>query len=84
MRGYRIFNPALQSKKFDPDGTYVRLYVPELVSVPAQRIHEPHLMSSDEQDRYSCHIGIDYPSPIVDHRQARQEYLELGKSQVTR
>ncbi|MBX3330774.1 MAG: hypothetical protein KF722_10265 [Nitrospira sp.] len=41
-------------------------------------------MSSDEQDRYGCHIGIDYPSPTVDHRQARQEYLEPGKSQVTR
>jgi deoxyribodipyrimidine photo-lyase len=83
-RSYRIFNPALQGKKFDPDGTYIRLYVPELASVPSHRIHEPHLMSSDEQGRYGCRIGTDYPSPIVDHRQARQEYLELGKPQVTR
>lgn len=83
-RSYRIFNPALQSRKFDPEGTYIRLYVPELARVPAQRIHEPHLMSSDEQDRYGCRIGIAYPSPIVDHRQARQEYLELGKLQETR
>jgi deoxyribodipyrimidine photo-lyase len=84
MRGYRIFNPALQSKKFDPDGTYIRLYVPELARVPENRIHEPHLMSRDEQDRYGCRIGVDYPAPVVDHRQARQEYLDLGKSQVTR
>lgn len=84
MRGYRIFNPALQSKKFDPDGEYIRQYVPQLHTVPANKIHEPHLMSPDEQSRYGCHIGVDYPAPVVDHRQARQEYLDLGKSQVTR
>lgn len=82
MQGYRIFNPALQSKKFDPDGIYIRRYVPELARVPANRIHEPHTMSPDEQRRYGCHIGVDYPAPVVDHRQARQEYLDLGKSQV--
>ena len=84
MRGYRIFNPALQSKKFDPDGTYIRLYIPELTSVPEHRIHEPHLMTLDEQRRYDCRIGVDYPAPVLDHRQARQEYLDLGKQQVTR
>ena len=83
MRGYRIFNPALQSKKFDPDGIYIRLYVPELAKVPAKKIHEPHFMTRDEQNRYGCHIGGDYPAPVVDHRQARQEYLNLGKQQVT-
>lgn len=83
MRGYRIFNPALQSKKFDPDGTYIRLYVPELAKVPSKRIHEPHCMTRDEQNRYGCRIGGDYPAPIVDHRQARQEYLNLGKQQLT-
>lgn len=41
-------------------------------------------MSSGEQGGHGCQIGIDYPSPIVDHRQARQEYLELDKFQVTR
>jgi deoxyribodipyrimidine photo-lyase len=84
MRGYRIFNPALQSKKFDPDGTYIHLYVPELADVPVNKIHEPHLMSPEEQDRYACHIGVDYSAPVVDHRHARQEYLDLGKQQVTR
>ncbi|NGZ02047.1 MAG: deoxyribodipyrimidine photo-lyase [Nitrospira sp. WS238] len=82
MRGYRIFNPALQSKKFDSDGNYIRRYLPELVQVPANKIHEPHLMSPEEQDRYGCRVGVDYPAPIVDHRQARQEYLDLGKQQV--
>ncbi|MDH4246025.1 MAG: DNA photolyase family protein [Nitrospira sp.] len=84
MPGYRIFNPALQSKRFDADGIYIRRYVPELARVPANRIHEPHLMSPDEQSRSGCHIGVDYAAPVVDHRQARQEYLDLGKQQVMR
>lgn len=84
MRGYRIFNPLLQSKKFDPDGQYIRLYVPELNKVSRKWIHEPHLMPMDEQTRAGCCIGTSYPAPIVDHRQAREEYLMLGKQQVTR
>ena len=84
MRGYRIFNPALQSKKFDPDGAYIRRYVPELARVSAKRIHEPHLMTEDEQARAGCRIGADYPSPVVDHQLARQEYLNLGKQEATR
>jgi deoxyribodipyrimidine photo-lyase len=84
MPGYRIFNPMLQSRKFDPDGTYIRQYVPELAAVPSDRIHAPHLMTHEEQALAECRIGIDYPSPIVDHRQAREEYLALGKLQETR
>lgn len=84
MRGYRIFNPALQSKKFDSDGTYIRRYVPELTHVSVKRIHEPHLMTADEQEHAECGIGNDYPSPVVDHQLARQEYLNLGKQKATR
>ncbi len=84
MRGYRIFNPALQSRKFDPDGMYIREYVPELAKVAGKWIHEPHLMTPDEQIRCGCRLGIDYPAAIVDHRRARQEYLDLGKQQVMR
>jgi deoxyribodipyrimidine photo-lyase len=84
MRGYRIFNPLLQSKKFDPKGKYIREYVSELAAVPTDRIHAPHLMTHDEQALAECRIGIDYPSPIIDHRQAREEYLALGKLQRTR
>jgi len=81
MRGYRIFNPALQSKKFDPDGLYIREYVPELAKVTGKCIHEPHLMTPDEQNRAGCLIGVDYPAPLVDHAEARREYLGLGKQQ---
>ena len=84
MQGYRIFNPLLQSKKFTPKGEYIRKYVPELAAVPTDRIHAPHLMTHKEQALAECRIGIDYPSPIVDHRQARDEYLALGKLQGTR
>jgi deoxyribodipyrimidine photo-lyase len=84
MPGYRIFNPMLQSRKFDPDGAYIRQYVPELEAVPTDRIHAPHLMTQEEQALAGCRIGIEYPSPIVDHRQAREEYLVLGKLQGTR
>ena len=84
MPGYRIFNPMLQSRKFDPGGTYIRQYVPELAAVPTDRIHAPHLMTHEEQALAGCRIGTNYPSPIVDHRQARDEYLALGKLQGTR
>ena len=84
MPGYRIFNPMLQSRKFDPDGTYIRQYVPELTAVPTDRIHAPHLMTQEEQALAGCRIDTDYPSPIVDHRQAREEYLALGKQLVKR
>lgn len=84
MPGYRIFNPTLQSKKFDPDGAYIRRYVPELTHVSSKSIHEPHLMTRDEQTTSQCCIGGDYPSPIVDHQLARQEYLNLGKQEATK
>ena len=81
MPGYRIFNPMLQSRKFDPDGAYIRQYAPELAAVPTDRIHAPHLMTQEEQALAGCRIDTDYPSPIVDHRQAREEYLALGNQQ---
>jgi deoxyribodipyrimidine photo-lyase len=80
MQGYRIFNPLLQSKKFDPKGEYIRRYVPELAKVPLAVIREPHTMTLEAQERSGCRIGLDYPAPIVDHQQARQEYLDLGKA----
>lgn len=84
MPGYRVFNPLLQSRKFDPEGTYIRQYVPELSAVQTDRIHAPHLMNHEEQALAGCRMGTDYPLPIVDHRQAREEYLSLGKLQGTR
>jgi deoxyribodipyrimidine photo-lyase len=79
MRGYRMFNSALQSRRFDPDGDYIKQHVPELLKLPARWIHEPHVMPLEAQQAYGCRVGRDYPKPIVDHGQARLEYLELAR-----
>lgn len=71
----RIFNPARQQARFDPDGRYVRRYVPELEPVPDRYLAEPWTMPEPEQARVGCVIGRDYPRPIVDHLQARREAL---------
>jgi deoxyribodipyrimidine photo-lyase len=82
MRGYRIFNPALQGGEFDPEGRYIRDYVPEVTKVMNRHSHEPHLMTVEEQTHAGCRIGVDYPAPIVDHREARKDYLAPGKAEV--
>ncbi|MCU0509359.1 MAG: DNA photolyase family protein [Anaerolineae bacterium] len=76
---FRVFNPALQAEKFDPDGAYVRRWVPELAKVPAKHIHSPHLMPAQEQERAGAIIGADYPAPIVDHAAARERVLAAFK-----
>ena len=53
----RVFNPATQAKRFDPDGGYVRRWLPELSRIPTARIHEPWTMSPDEQEAAGCVIG---------------------------
>ena len=72
---FRIFNPVLQGQRFDPEGAYVRRWVPELAHVSSKRIHEPWTMSDAEQAEARCRIGTDYPAPIVDHAAARERAL---------
>ncbi|WP_412478725.1 cryptochrome/photolyase family protein [Azonexus sp. IMCC34839] len=72
---FRIFNPVAQSEKFDPEGRFIRRYVPELASVPDKYIHQPWRMSTMEQQMCDVVIGRDYPAPIVDHAQARERTL---------
>jgi deoxyribodipyrimidine photo-lyase len=72
----RIYNPSLQQERFDPDGRYVRRYVPELARVPDEYLAEPWRMPEQEQERAGCRIGRDYPGPIVDHKAARQAALD--------
>jgi len=71
----RMFNPTLQQRRFDPGGGYVRRYVPELADVPDDYLSEPWTMPDEVQEQAGCRIGRDYPEPIVDHRQAREEAL---------
>ena len=72
---FRIFNPVLQGAKFDPQGGYVRRWVPELANVPDRFIHRPWGMPTDVQRASGCIIGQDYPAPIVDHALARERVL---------
>jgi deoxyribodipyrimidine photo-lyase len=73
---FRIFNPVLQGKKFDPQGTYIRRWVPELSAVPDDFIHTPWAMPIGMQAEKGCKIGKNYPAPIVDHAIARQRALD--------
>ena len=72
---FRVFNPTLQSQKFDPDGIYIKHYVPELSLVAAEDIHEPK-----KARQLPIKLGIDYPLPIVNH--AKQ--VSLAKEMFTR
>jgi deoxyribodipyrimidine photo-lyase len=69
----RMYNPARHMERYDPGGAYVRRYVPELREVPDRWLAEPWTMPEDVQRDAGCVIGVDYPEPIVDHREARQE-----------
>ncbi len=73
---FRIFNPTSQAEKHDPQGTYLRRYVPELRDVPREFIHTPWKMPEQVQSQSGCVIGKDYPRPIVDHQEARERTLE--------
>lgn len=72
---FRIFNPVLQGEKFDPNGEFVRRWLPELARVPARFIHRPWEMTPLEQRTAGCVLGQDYPAPLVDHGAARERTL---------
>ncbi len=66
----RVYNPVKQSRDQDPDGKFIRRWVPELALVQDEFIHEPWLMSEAEQRLAGCRLGDDYPDPIVDYQAA--------------
>lgn len=74
---FRIFNPVLQSAKFDPDGRFLRRYVPEIAALDDRAIHAPWLVPAALQHACGVVVGRDYPPPIVDHAAARSEALAL-------
>lgn len=76
---FRIFNPVTQSERFDPQGKFIRRYVPELACVPDKYLHAPWSMPPALQAELKVMIGRDYPAPIVDHAEARQRTLERFK-----
>jgi deoxyribodipyrimidine photo-lyase len=72
---FRVFNPTLQGEKFDPGGTYVRRWVPELARLPAKLIHQPWRATPLELRSADVELGHSYPEPIIDHARGRERAL---------
>ncbi len=77
---FRIFNPILQGPKFDPEGTYVRQWVPELARLPAEFVHQPWVAPAGVLAGAGVTLGKNYPQPIVDHGEAREAALAALQS----
>jgi len=77
---FRIFNPVTQGRKFDPDGDYVRRYVPELSGLPAIYIHCPWDAPEEMLDEAGVELGRNYPKPIVELKASRDRALAAFKS----
>jgi len=79
---FRIFNPTLQSQKFDPEGQFIRKYVPELKNLPAKYIHNPYEFYKKSPfvlQEHGVYLGENYPFPIVDHKTQREKALRMYK-----
>ena len=76
---FRVFNPSLQSKKFDAEGHYIRQWVPELKDLPDEHIHEPHKAPQIYLDKAAIILGKTYPYPMVDHLKVRQRAMQHYK-----
>lgn len=77
---FRVFNPVLQGEKFDPNGDYVRQWVPELAEMPAKWIHHPWEAPASILTEAGVVLGETYPAPIIDHDFARKRALEAYKT----
>ena len=73
---FRIFNPVTQGEKFDPNGAYVRRWIPELQGLSNEWIHQPWEAPALVLADAGIRLGSTYPRPIVDHREARSQALE--------
>jgi deoxyribodipyrimidine photo-lyase len=71
----RLYNAARHQERYDPEGEYVRRWVPELAGVPDAKLAEPWTMSEHEQEAAGCVIGRDYPEPVVDHGRERERAM---------
>jgi deoxyribodipyrimidine photo-lyase len=72
---FRIFNPIRQQERFDPDGAYVRRWVPEIGAMPDEYLAAPWEAPGEVQEKAGCIVGDDYPGPLVDLGESRAEAL---------
>jgi deoxyribodipyrimidine photo-lyase len=72
---FRIFNPVTQSRRFDPQGRFIRRYLPQLARLDDAQIHAPWELGPIELEAAGVTLGTDYPRPIVDHAEAREKTL---------
>ncbi len=72
---FRVFNPIIQGKKFDPEGDYVRRYVPELAKLPVDYIHTPWEAPDSILQCAGIELDKDYPKPIIEHKAGRERAL---------
>ena len=79
---FRVFNPTLQGEKFDPNGDYVRRYVPELAGLPAKFIHRPSEAPAALRSAAGVVLGETYPEPIIEHGVGRDRFLKIAASHL--
>jgi len=79
---FRIFNPVSQGEKFDPDGVYVRKWVPELAGLPGKHLHAPWTAGTDVLAKAGVALGQTYPRPLVDLAEARVRALDAYRRTV--
>jgi deoxyribodipyrimidine photo-lyase len=72
---HRIFNPVTQAEKFDPEGGYIRRWVPELAKLDPPAIFAPWQAAPADLEAAGVRLGSDYPHPVVDHKPARDRAL---------
>ena len=72
----RMYNPVKQSHDHDPEGGFIKAWVPELRPLSAEHIHAPHLMTPEEQKHFGVYIGVNYPAPIIALESAARQARE--------
>jgi len=71
---------VLQSEKFDKDGSFIKKYIPQLAPLSVREIHQPWIYFEKNREAFPIKLGIDYPFPIVDHREQRDMALSMYKA----
>jgi len=77
---FRIFNPTLQSERFDIDGNYIKKWLPQLKNLPKNLIHQPSKADEKTLKKFGVELGKNYPAPMLDHASARDMAMMIYKN----